>query len=222
MAQQNSYLQEHMHHDHASHESLDLEGHLTHIREEDIQKAGEIFDSLDFHHIALSRKIKLNKYYLAIKMYLDDPENFKNALADHESPYHKAAKRRLRDRKAKAYFAEDPNNLLLALKHRGNRYHKKAVMKFLSHRNNFINAYTNEHHRLHRAAVHLAHKYGLIKTDEPCQIQFEPVDATAAQSPVFESPAPESPVAYLPAAELAASFPSATPSIEVSVPAGAL
>jgi hypothetical protein len=133
------------------HPSVYLTPHQKAIRRAKIVAAKEFEDPKVYHAALTDKDNKLHRF--AVSKYLSKPKNLRKALANTDSPYHKAAKRVLHQRKAKVYLA-DKSNLKKALKHKHNKYHKDAVKLYLSRGDNFEHALSNKKARFHKAAVH--------------------------------------------------------------------
>lgn len=135
----------------SEHEHLFLTKHQKHERH--LRKlAAEKFQDPDvYHHALLDKEDKL--HHFAVVRYLKKPKHLKKALADLESPYHKAAKRIVHKHKAKAYLAEKAN-FKKALKDKSNKFHKDAVRRYLKHGDHFKVALSDEKAPFHKAAVH--------------------------------------------------------------------
>jgi len=97
---------------------------------------------------------KDNRFHrFAVNKYLSKSKHLKKALANIDSPYHKAAKRILHHRKAKVYLS-DKKNFKKALTHKRHRYHKDAVKVYFAHGDHFEYALSHKKSRFHKAAVH--------------------------------------------------------------------
>jgi len=139
-------------------------------------RATEAFQDPKVYHTALTDKE--DKYHrFAVQKYLSKPSHFKKALADANSPYHKAAKRIRHHRKAKIYLS-DRRNYKRALKHKHHRYHKDAVKKYFSKGNHFEKALNDKKSRFHKAAVH---EY-LLDTKTRKSILSDPTDPLFKQA----------------------------------------
>jgi len=114
-------------------------------------RAAKLFEDPKAYRTALTDKEDKNHRFAVLK-YLSKPKNLKNALADTNSRYHKAAKRVVHHRKAKVYLT-DKSNYKRALKHKHHRYHKDAVKLYLSHGDHFKYALSHKKARFHKDAV---------------------------------------------------------------------
>jgi hypothetical protein len=132
------------------------------------QAAAKEFEDPKVYQAALADKTDPNHRY-AVSRYLTKPDNMKTALANNDSPYHKAAKRILRQNKAKAYL-EDKRNLKKALKSKHHKYHKDAVKMYFSHGDHFETALANKKSPFHKAAV----KEYLLDTDTRKSVLADP------------------------------------------------
>lgn len=138
-------------HTESTHEHIVLTRHQKAVRRAS-KVAAKKFQNLDFYHQALVDKD--NKFHrFAVKKYLSKPKNLKKALANKKSPYHKAAKRVLHQKKAKLYLA-DKKNFKKALRHKTNSFHKDAVKKYFTQGDHYEYALTHKKARFHKYAVH--------------------------------------------------------------------
>jgi len=148
---------EHSHGDHeASHHSeskssIYLTPHQKAVHHAKKLAAKEFEDPKAYHAALADKDDKFHRF--AVQKYLSKSKHLKKALADSDSPYHKAAKRIVHHRKAKVYLS-DKKNYKKALTHKHHKYHKDAVKKFFSHGENFENALFHKKARFHKAAVH--------------------------------------------------------------------
>jgi len=113
--------------------------------------AAQEFENPQVYRAALDDKTdKLHRF--AVARYLKKAKHLKKALANVDSPYHKAAKRIVHRRKAKVYLS-DKHNYKNALKHKHHKYHKDAVQVYFTHGSNFVKALSHKKSKFHKAAV---------------------------------------------------------------------
>jgi len=132
-------------------EHLFLTKHQKHERRLRKLAAKKFEDPDVYHHALLDKEDRL--HHFAVVKYLSKPEHLKKALANVDSPYHKAAKRVLHKHKAKIYLAEKAN-FKKALAHKHNKFHKDAVKRYLKHGDHFKTALSDEKAKFHKLAVH--------------------------------------------------------------------
>jgi hypothetical protein len=138
-------------HSESKHELVHLSQHQKSVRRAKKVAAKKFKDVEFYHHALLDKENQFHKF--AVLKYLNKPKNLKKALANTNSPYHKAAKRVLHRHKAKVYLA-DKKNFKKALTHKRSRYHKDAVKMYLSQGDHYEFALTHKRARYHKAAVH--------------------------------------------------------------------
>lgn len=146
---------EHSHGDHvASHSESKSTVYLTphqKVLHSAKKLAAKEFEDPKAYQAALADKT--DKYHrFAVQKYLGKPKNLRKALTNADSPYHKAAKRIVHNRKAKVYLS-DKGNYKTALTHKHHKYHKDAVKKYFSKGDNFEKALSHKDSRFHKAAV---------------------------------------------------------------------
>jgi len=109
------------------------------------------FKNLAFYNKALANEDS-SYHRLAVAQYLSDSNNFKEALADKHSHFHKAAQHMDHRQKAKVYLAV-AKQYKKALKSKHSKYHKDAVKEYLSNPAAFEEALSGKH-AFHKEAVH--------------------------------------------------------------------
>jgi len=155
--------------------AVHLTPHQKSLRSAKKLAAQEFKDPKAYEAALTTKGSKLHKF--AVAKYLSKPKHLKKALANVDSPYHKAAKRILHQRKAKVYL-KDKSNYKKALTHRRHRYHKDAVKVYFAHGDNFERALAHKHSRFHKAAVH---EY-LLDTKTRKSILADPTDSLYKQA----------------------------------------
>jgi len=128
-----------------------LSPHQQAVRQAKTLAAKEFEDPKLYRAALADKDNELHRF--AVKKYLTSkPKHLEDALEKTNSPYHKAAKRIVHQRKAKAYL-EDPKHFNKALKHKHNKFHKDAVKLYLQQGDHFEHALSNKKSRFHKAAV---------------------------------------------------------------------
>jgi hypothetical protein len=128
-----------------------LSPHQQAVRQAKTLAAKEFEDPKLYRAALADKDNELHRF--AVKKYLTSkPKHLEDALEKTNSPYHKAAKRIVHQRKAKAYL-EDPKHFNKALKHKHSKYHKDAVKVYLQQGDHFEHALSNKKSRFHKAAV---------------------------------------------------------------------
>jgi len=155
--------------------AVHLTPHQKSVRRAKKLAAQEFKDPKVYEAALTTKGSQLHKF--AVAKYLSKPKHLKKALANVDSPYHKAAKRILHQRKAKVYL-KDKSNYKKALTHRRHRYHKDAVKVYFAHGDNFERALAHKHSRFHKAAVH---EY-LLDTKTRKSILADPTDSLYKQA----------------------------------------